>query len=37
MLDLAQGELGLAATIIILFGAGFLVGRAFERLFGARP
>ena len=31
--DLSQGELGLAMSIIILFGLGFLAGRSWERLF----
>ena len=33
LLDLSQGELGLAMTIIILFGLGFIAGGAWERLF----
>ena len=32
LLDLSQGELGLAMTIIILFGLGFISGRSWERL-----
>ena len=32
MLDLSQGEVGLAMSIIILFGLGFLAGRSWERL-----
>lgn len=31
-IDLSQGELGLAANILILFSFGFLAGRAWERL-----
>lgn len=34
LLDLSQGEVGLAMTIIILFGMGFLAGRSWDRLFG---
>ena len=34
LLDLSQGELGLAMTILILFGLGFVAGRAWERLLG---
>jgi cobalt/nickel transport system permease protein len=30
LLDLSQGELGLAMTIIILFGLGFIAGRSWE-------
>ncbi len=30
--DLSQGEIGLAMTIVILFGLGFVAGRAWERL-----
>ena len=36
LLNFGEGEVGLAGTIVILFGAGFFVGRAFERLFGSR-
>ena len=32
ILDLSQGEMGLAMTIIILFGLGFIAGRSWERL-----
>ena len=31
IVDLSQGELGLAMTIVILFGLGFLAGRTWER------
>ena len=34
IVDLSQGEMGLAMTIVILFGLGFLAGRSWERLFG---
>ncbi|MEL6196123.1 MAG: energy-coupling factor ABC transporter permease [Myxococcota bacterium] len=34
ILDLSQGEVGLAMTILILFGLGFVAGRAWERLLG---
>ncbi|MEL6345834.1 MAG: energy-coupling factor ABC transporter permease [Myxococcota bacterium] len=34
IVDLSQGEMGLAMTILILFGLGFLAGRSWERLFG---
>ena len=34
LLDLSQGEVGLAMTIIVLFGLGFVAGRAWERLLG---
>jgi len=33
MLDLSQGEVGLAMSILILFGLGFIAGRSWERLF----
>lgn len=36
ILDFSQGELGLAMTILILFGLGFLAGRSWEKLFGGR-
>lgn len=36
LLDLSQGELGLAMTILILFGLGFIAGRNWERLLGAQ-
>ncbi len=32
LLDLSQGELGLAMSIIILFGLGFIGGQSWERL-----
>ena len=35
LLDLSQGELGLAMTIVILFGLGFVAGRSWERTLGA--
>lgn len=31
IIDLSQGELGLAMTIVILFGLGFIAGRTWER------
>ena len=34
MVDLSQGEVGLAMSILILFGLGFIAGRCWERLFG---
>lgn len=34
LLDLSQGEIGLAMTIIILFGLGFVAGRGWERILG---
>lgn len=33
IVDLSQGELGLAMSILILFGLGFIAGRSWERLF----
>ena len=33
LVDLSQGELGLAMTILVLFGLGFMAGRSWERLF----
>ena len=33
ILDLSQGELGLAMSILILFGMGFVAGRSWERVF----
>ena len=33
MLDFSQGEVGLAMSILILFGLGFIAGRCWERLF----
>ncbi len=34
LVDLSQGEIGLAMSILILFGLGFIAGRSWERLFG---
>ena len=34
IVDLSQGELGLAMSILILFGLGFVAGRTWERLLG---
>jgi len=34
ILDLSQGEVGLAMSIFILFGLGFIAGRSWERLLG---
>ena len=34
ILDLSQGELGLGMSIVILFGLGFIAGKAWERLQG---
>lgn len=34
MLDFSQGEFGLAMTVTILFGLGFVAGRSWERLSG---
>ena len=31
IVDLSQGEVGLAMSILILFGLGFLAGRTWER------
>ncbi len=36
LVDLSQGELGLAMTILILFGLGFVAGRAWERVLGGQ-
>lgn len=36
LVDLSQGELGLAANITILFSLGFVAGRAWERLMARR-
>ena len=36
VVDLSQGELGLATSIVILFGLGFVAGRTWERLLGER-
>lgn len=33
LIDMSQGELGLAMCIIILFGLGFIAGRSWEQLF----
>lgn len=33
LIDFSQGEMGLAMTILILFGLGFVAGRSWERLF----
>ena len=32
IVDFSQGEMGLAMTIVILFGLGFVAGRSWERL-----
>ena len=37
MIDLSQGEIGLAMSILILFGLGFLAGRCWERLISGDP
>ena len=34
IVDLSQGEMGLAMSIIILFGFGFIAGSTWQRLFG---
>jgi len=34
LVDLSQGEVGLAMSILILFGLGFIAGRSWERLLG---
>ena len=34
IIDLSQGEVGLAMSILILFGLGFIAGRSWERLLG---
>ncbi len=34
IVDLSQGEVGLAMSILILFGLGFMAGRSWERLLG---
>ena len=34
VVDLSQGETGLAMSILILFGLGFIAGRAWERVLG---
>ena len=33
-LDLSQGEMGLAMSVVILFGFGFIAGRVWEGMFG---
>ncbi|MEL6185803.1 MAG: energy-coupling factor ABC transporter permease, partial [Myxococcota bacterium] len=35
LIDLSQGEVGLAMSIVILFALGFVAGRSWERLLGA--
>ncbi len=37
LVDLSQGEMGLAMSILILFGLGFVAGRSWERVLGAGP
>ncbi len=34
IIDLSQGEIGLAMSIVVLFGLGFIAGRAWERALG---
>ena len=34
IVDLSQGEMGLAMSILILFGFGFIAGSSWQRLFG---
>jgi cobalt/nickel transport system permease protein len=34
LVDLSQGEVGLAMSVLCLFGVGFVAGRAYERLLG---
>lgn len=36
LIDLSQGELGLAMTIVVLFSLGFVAGRTWERLNAGR-
>ena len=36
IVDLSQGEIGLALSILILFGLGFIAGRWWERVLGGR-
>lgn len=36
LVDLSQGEMGLAMSILILFGLGFVAGRCWERIFHGR-
>ncbi|MEE2757727.1 MAG: energy-coupling factor ABC transporter permease [Myxococcota bacterium] len=33
IIDMSQGEMGLAMSVLILFGLGFIAGRTWERLF----
>ena len=33
IIDFSQGEVGLAMSILILFGLGFIAGRCWERIF----
>lgn len=35
-IDLSQGEVGLAMSILVLFGLGFIAGRSWEHLMGGR-
>ena len=37
LLDWSQGEVGLAMSVIILFGLGFIAGRSWERLMNESP
>lgn len=37
LLDLSRGELGLAMSIVILFGLGFIAGQSWDRLRAASP
>jgi cobalt/nickel transport system permease protein len=37
LVDLSQGEVGLAMSVLCLFGVGFVAGRAYERLQGGSP
>lgn len=37
LLDLSQGEVGLAMSILILFGLGFIAGRAWEKVLSGGP
>ena len=37
LLDWSQGEVGLAMSVIILFGLGFIAGRSWERLMNEPP
>ena len=36
IVDLSQGEIGLALSILVLFGLGFIAGRWWERVLGGR-